>query len=506
MSGKPHDDFNLARTFNYTMPNIVIVSNDGNAYEISEYMVEMNIYEDIHKNAVTGTLVMLDPVNLIGKLPLQGIERLMFKLGTPGTGDGENLVVDATETTGYPFHIYKLTDRVQVSETVESYVLHFCSREMFRNLRTRESRAYDGNLDTSAMAIFANKSSLDGRKKFKVEPTRNQDKIVMPNVRPFDALNMLASRALCKNGKSAGYLFYETTKAFYFRSIENMFASQTTFARDEEVELNFSPKNIGAGRGKGDSLEFNQFNVDKYEFVQHYDTAANQALGTYASNIILHNLYDKSYTETSFNFHDHYADEYHADQADDKSKHNYPVSRTPIDVDELAISDYSDSHIALQPTTRFLHNENTGMFGTSIEGEGLTEAKRISRKNQTEYSNILRIEIPGHSYLEAGDIIKFNLPSQEPKEKKVIQTGKLDDDYHSGRYLISKIRHQVVQKGYMMILECVKDSVATKYPEEDKFPGVVKNQVNLIDLYEDEKDRTAETKVVKPDFNRRYGL
>ena len=254
------------------------------------------------------------------------------------------------------------------------------------------------------------------------------------------------------------------------------------------------------------SLEFNQFNVDKYEFVQHYDTAANQALGTYASNIILHNLYDKSYTQTSFNFHDHYADEYHADQADDKSKHNYPVSRTPIDVDEFAISDYSDSHIALQPTTRFLHNENTGMFGTSIEGEGLTEAKRISRKNQTEYSNILRIEIPGHSYLEAGDIIKFNLPSQEPKEKKVIQTGKLDDDYHSGRYLISKIRHQVVQKGYMMILECVKDSVATKYPEEDKFPGVIKNQVNLIDLYEDEQDRTAETKIVKPDFNRRYGL
>ena len=164
MSGKPHDDGSLDRTFNYTMPNVVIVSNDGNAYEVSQYMVEMNIYEDIHKNAVTGTLVMLDPVNLIGKLPLQGIERLMFKLGTPGTDGESNLVVDATETTGHPFHIYKLTDRAQVEEGVETYVLHFCSREMIRNLRTRESRAYDGNLDTSAMARFANKSVLDGRK------------------------------------------------------------------------------------------------------------------------------------------------------------------------------------------------------------------------------------------------------------------------------------------------------------------------------------------------------
>ena len=39
MSGKPHDDGNLARTFNYTMANVVIGSNDGNACEISEDMV-----------------------------------------------------------------------------------------------------------------------------------------------------------------------------------------------------------------------------------------------------------------------------------------------------------------------------------------------------------------------------------------------------------------------------------------------------------------------------------
>ena len=502
LRGAPHDDGNLARTFNYVLPNIIIVSNDGNAVDCTEFVVELNIYEDIYKNAVTGTLVMLDPTNLIATIPLQGTERLMFKLGTHGTKNDSNLIIDATEITGHPFHIYKLTDRMQMKEGVDSYVIHFCSREMFRNLRTRESKAYNGNLDTSAMSIFANKSALDGRKQLKVEPTRNQDKFVMPNIRPFDAINMLASKALSKNGKSAGYLFYETTKAFYFRSIENMFATLSVFPRDEEVELTFSPKNVGAGKGKNDfSLEQNQHSVDKYEFVQHYDTAANQALGTYASNIILHNLYDKSYNTTQFNFHDHFADEYHADKTGDRgSQFNYPVSRTPIDVDELAISDYPDSHVSLQSTTRFLHGGDTGMFGTSTEGEGLTEAKRISRKNLTSHSNILRLELSGHSYIEAGDVIKFNLPSQEPKAKKVIQTGKLDDEYHSGRYLVTRVRHQVVEQGYMMILDCMKDSVAAKYPEEDKFPGIVKNRLNLIDLYEDEQNRTANRKTIKPAF------
>ena len=81
--------------------------------------------------------------------------------------------------------------------------------------------------------------------------------------------------------------------------------------------------------------------------------------------------------------------------------------------------------------------------------------------------------MPGHSYLEAGDVIKFNLISQEPKEKKLMSSGKTNDEYHSGRYIITKLRHQVVKQGYVMVLECVKDSVATRYSDEDKFVGVV---------------------------------
>ena len=53
----------------------------------------------------------------------------------------------------------------------------------------------------------------------------------MPNLRPFDAINLLASKALLNNAKGAGYYFYETTKAFYFRSVENMIADQSTDPR-----------------------------------------------------------------------------------------------------------------------------------------------------------------------------------------------------------------------------------------------------------------------------------
>ena len=507
MRGNVHDDGNIQQPGDYILPDIVLVSHDGNAMAIRDMVIELNIYESIYKNAVTGTLVLFDTQNLIQNLPIQGTERLIFKLSTPGTSNNSNLTIDATETTGNPFHIYKLSDRKELKEGVESYMLHFCSREMFRNMRHRVSKAYDGELSTSAVQIFTDIEKLDGRKQFKFEPTKNADKVVMPNIRPFDAINMLATRALSKNGNSAGYLFYETTKAFYFRSLENMMATLSVFPRDEEIEINYSPKNVGAGGGKkGVSGEYNLYNVDNYSFDQHFDTATNTIAGTYGSNIITHNIYDKSYSITDYNFHDSFHEEYHAAKVGQRgSQLNYPVSRTPISLEltddgsrQKAISDYPESYTSLLPTTRYLHGENTGMFGTDLESEGYTEARKISRTNITNNSNILRIELPGHSYIEAGDMIKFNLPSQEPGKGE--HRGTILDEHHSGRYLVAKLRHQVAKEGYAIIIECIKDSVANAYGDNDTYPGTEQQSPRIVDLYEDEKGRVANQKTIKPPF------
>ena len=50
-------------------------------------MVELNIYESIFKNALTGSIVITDAQNLIAKLELNGTERISFKLSTPGAID-----------------------------------------------------------------------------------------------------------------------------------------------------------------------------------------------------------------------------------------------------------------------------------------------------------------------------------------------------------------------------------------------------------------------------------
>ncbi len=111
-----------------------------------DQVISPNIYESIFKNAVTGSVVIGDTKNQIARLQINGLERLSFKLTTPGQ-TGALDTIDASETSGNPFHVYKISDRKQENPTLTTYVLHFASREFMRNIRTKISQSFEGTLD-----------------------------------------------------------------------------------------------------------------------------------------------------------------------------------------------------------------------------------------------------------------------------------------------------------------------------------------------------------------------
>ena len=80
-------------------------------------------------------------------------------------------------------------------------------------------------MDEAVNSIFKDLNILTSKKKLFFQKTRNQDKVVIPNITPIDAIKMLAKRSLPSNltdTGGAGYLFYETTKGFHFRSWESL--------------------------------------------------------------------------------------------------------------------------------------------------------------------------------------------------------------------------------------------------------------------------------------------
>ena len=444
----------------YILKHVFLHNHVGEVVDIKNIMIELNIYESIYNNAVTGTIVIVDTTNQIAKLKIQGLERISFQLSTPGVKYGKEGVIDASETTGHPFHVYKITDRKQLNQNTTSYMLHFASREFMRNLRTKVSQAYDGTYDRAVINIMKDEDYLDSRKKLSIEGTGNKDKIVIPNLRPFDAINMIASKSMPGKSSGVGFYFYETTRGFNFRSWESMITSQGQFAKVPKQQFYYQPGKM-ASEGSQDKVEKEFESVESYEFVNNFhDVAANTILGTYGHRIITHNLYDKSYSIDDYNYHNSFMDTAHTDTIG-KTGYNgnkFAVADTPVDFDNIKnASDYPESRVSLQQSVPFLHGENTGSWGIDTNADGSKTGQKVSQSNQVVHGTALRMTVKGQSYIQAGDLIQFNLVTEQSVRNAD------NDPRFSGNYVITKIRHKVNSEAYKMVLECAKDSVATNY-------------------------------------------
>jgi hypothetical protein len=437
----------------------------GAGINIQDLVIEFNIYEGINKSAITGSLVIGDAINLIGNLPIQGTERLSFKLSTPGAHDHTH-IVDCSVRTGHPMHIYKLTDKQQLSDGTQIYTLHFCSREFLRNIRTKVSEAFTGTIDQMVYKILGDENYLDSRKSLFYQKTRNKDKIVIPNVPPMKAIEMLCKKALGDDSKGVGYHFYQTTKGFHFRSFESMCVNSNGIPRKVKQEFNYhqgintDDKITGLTAMDKDGNEIDRIvhdftSVEQYKFINNFhDVAMNQAVGTYGHRVITHNIFDKSYKISDYHYHNYFNDTKHIDVS------NAPaIVDTPVDYDDKGVSDYPESRVTVMPTTQFSHNEDTGVFGIDVEQDGLTEGARISQRAAAEAGTRIELIVKGMSYLQPGDVIQFNIVSVENKRDT---DGALDPQF-AGRYIIAKIRHRVTNEDYIQKLECVKDSVYTPY-------------------------------------------
>ena len=451
----------------YILREIVLHNYYEEKTDILPIVQELNIYESIYNNAITGTVIVGDTKNQIARMKLQGLERISFKVTTPGqTGLKDS--IDFSRETGDPLHVYKITDRKMVNNNLMVYKIHFASREFMRNTRLKVSQAYTGTLDSMVHEIT--KDYLDSKKTLFVETTSNQDKIVIPNMRPFDAINMIAKKAIPQNSRGGvGYYFYETTKGFNFRSWESMVSSKSNFKRSPRDEFFYQPAKIPGNDPKAERDRALQElrTIEEYEFANNFhDVAANTVLGTYGHRVITYNLFDKNIETNDYHYHDQFNESKHTDSTTSQfDGERYAIAPSPVDYDnELTISDFPEARVSLQPTTRFLHGEDTGMYGIDVNQDGVKFGAYQSQLNQVMNGTTLKMKIKGQCKINAGDLITVHLKDPNASRDNSSKAGQNHDERFSGDYVITKLRHQITGELHTIQLECVKDAVGQAIP------------------------------------------
>ena len=132
-----------------------------------------------------------------------------------------------------------------------------------------------------------------------------------------------------------------------------------------------------------------------------------------------------------------------------------------------------------------MHNEDKGAFGIDVNQDGLVYGERGSQLNQIMSGTLLKMTIKGQTYIEAGDVIYFNIRSIDEKNPE----GFADPQY-SGRYIIAKLRHTVADGEYKMILECAKDSVFSPFASQGVkfFPAEASSdKAQLVNIYDTDR-------------------
>ena len=151
----------------------------------------VSLFVQIFSNSISGSLVIVDTNNLIVNVPFIGQEFLRLKISTPGISG-----IDAIDYQQNYFVVYKVGFVQDISKGTQLIELHFTTQEALLNQRVRVSKSYSqDNLHEIVKDVLVSGAYLDSRKYVFLEKAKNLQRIVSPNLHPFDLIAMCSSQA-----------------------------------------------------------------------------------------------------------------------------------------------------------------------------------------------------------------------------------------------------------------------------------------------------------------------
>ena len=450
---------NLQAAGNVLIDELVLINHELKEIDVSNFLVEINIYEDIYSNTIYGDVILADSVNITNKYKIFGDEHLRVKVRTP-------TYKDAISKT---FKVYSLTNKVTSDDREQVFVLHFTSIEAVKDSTTRIGKAFEGTPSSIVQSIFANylkspKDIVNGKGKGNpalniASQTKNKLKFVSPNWSPLKCINWLARRSVPATGKAPNFLFFETNKKFVYSSIEDLILSQrkanSVYQDYYYYKSNVDPSMNGAPIKQGDKdvVDRNYRTVTKILFKEPFNMLKATEEGYLASKLFTHDITRKTYGALAYDHIEKYKDYQHledyeivnkkmADKKQDKKPFYTKFARNP------------DSYTTFYPKSWNLFDNQPN--------NNVEQWLQPRHSLMLEMSNVkLNIEVPGRTDIEAGVVVKFNYPNIGSKPTAA-NASDLWDKYYTGLYLVSAIHHCITLQSHRMVLEIVKDSLGQK--------------------------------------------
>ena len=431
---------------------------------LQDKCIVFNLYENMFQDAVTADMMVNDSVNLPQKAPLLGEEYLNLILSNRSTGGEETSVIPGD------MYVTSISDRYLTKDRQQMYMIHFTSEASMVNANTSVSESFRGKKISDIVNTILD-DYLFSDNEFVVEETEGVENIVIPNWKPFKALNWLAKRAVNKRGVP-NFLFFESSGVTYFKSVDSLMKVEPN---DENKLQKFIFSHIFSKDKILDELVQGRTHCTSLEVLHQYNTMRNTNKGYYASKLITHDIVKKEIKEHTYNLmmaFDPFITHTDIYMPVSPSDTTYAVqNRTSFAPDGIIgkpgekMQSFYDSNIMFYPKHDRLYSKTkSDDYDNKVEEWKLRRNTLILGLGQIK----LCLEFPGLSYLRVGQMIDLVVPSPEKviehKAGKIKNMEDLVDKYLSGLYMIVAIKHSVSMVDeqkyeYTMMVDVVKDAL-----------------------------------------------
>ncbi len=408
----------------------IVVYTKGGPVIITSIFDELNIFDSLFLPIMSGNILITDSLGLSKRLNFDGSEVIGI--------DIEKSVNSKIASFKKSFRIYKQSDRKNVNQSTEKYILHFVSDEQMYSDQQRVNQSYQAKYSDVVQKIMTNYLKVPNSERGIYEETSGIKKIVVPNLSPLDAIDWCARRSVDQKN-SPSYVFFKNAIGYNFVSLS------TLLTKDSILNINFSPKNLS----KNDPLS-EMSSARSYEVIVQNDSIEKTRSGVNAGKFMGFDPMTRTFGERALTFQSHYSKINHS---------NKNANATEI-VNRDNTSNFT-SYDSRKVVSLFGAQRKNSAYIKKYEPESISKIEdyeNFAFQRKAIFRNLvskrLKVVMPGNFQLMSGFNVDFTTTGFSFNES---QSEKQDDSI-SGKYLIVATRQIITTNKHETIIEVATDS------------------------------------------------
>ena len=187
--------------------------------ELNKVIVNWGITESMGSPYIHGFAVVHESSNVLKELPIIGEEEVIIQY--------TDYYKKTKTEIFFVYSVEEIEPENSVNDRMLKYTIRFCSKQKLTSDSVEIRKSYaDQTIAQMALALYdeyfrTGDNAID--KDIEIEATDGTQTLVIPNMRPDEAMNFLTRRAYSSTSKSSSFKFFETREKYYFCTYEYLY-------------------------------------------------------------------------------------------------------------------------------------------------------------------------------------------------------------------------------------------------------------------------------------------